>query len=122
VDAVDTGAAVAVLLDYRQVKALSTAGDLTDDGLPDLVVLDSTGGVKVVPGPYEGTLITDQYCPDVGLTGYISPKPSGQVSDLDGDGNTDLALIRESDWGPEDGALGFLGPFTSATFSLVGAE
>jgi hypothetical protein len=78
-------------------------GDLDGDGFPDLVVVDSDGGISVLPGPFAGDAPVDDlaavsfgYDWDIpnGDPVFRSPVPCS-VGDLDGDGKADLALIDD---------------------------
>ena len=107
-------AAVAILWgsDYNYAgHSVAAAGDLTGDGIPDLLVASPTysgdaiygGGVFLVPGPLTGDVYLDEGISGrfVGTTSWDSIRVAS-APDLDGDGVDDVLIGQPG----RDGACG----------------
>src|SRR5262249_22349656 len=84
------GPRTVVAFDYPRGIA---AGDVTGDGIPDLVVSDYYG-VQVLRGVGDGTFVSATSYPSNQYPGYPGAIP---LADLNGDGRLDIAVAHRMD-------------------------
>jgi SpoIID/LytB domain protein len=80
---------------WNTLKMITSVGDFSGDGLPDLVAVDSAGGLRLYRGNGDGT-IRDYV--KIGAGWNIFDKVIG-IGDLNGDGYSDLVARRTSTTG-----------------------
>jgi hypothetical protein len=116
--------------------AADTSGDLTGDGIDDLVITDPSatdftgakvGQVFIFAGPLSGSYVASDY--DAAVTGVEAYANAGETiaagGDYDGDGYNDLALgAPYSNGGAYQGGAAFmtLGPFSVGAQTVNDAD